>query len=222
MKQVKLKKMKIEIESQSAQCTHVAVPNIRRTQKLICAVAAGAMVVSTTFVDKCLESTERPDPQKFPLEDKVGEQRLACTMADARTRAVANSRKLLKGYHLFCTETPEGNFDIYKAICEANGGRCLLYKGRTSQSVALDPPRSEASDSETEGDDAIHRKGFVYLISTNEPEDKKIWPKFNAMVLKNNMTPRIVKNDWLTDGLLRQSITWEDAYEQEGSKAPLG
>lgn len=85
--------------------------------------------------------------------------------------------------------------------------------------MALDPPRNEASDSETDGDDAIHCKGFVYLISTSEPEDKKVWPKFNAMVLKNNKTPRIVKSDWLTDGLLRQSMTWEDAYEQEGSKA---
>lgn len=205
--------MNIMVETKSANCTHLAAPRIIRTQKFIIAVAHGAVFLSTEFVDKCLESTKRPYTEKYLLNDKQGEQQLGSTLPEIRVRALANNRQLLKGYHMFCTES---NFDIYKAICEANGGKCLLFRGQRSQQLAIKPLCSEARDPEIE-DENVERDAIVYLVSGVEAEDKKLWPKFNSMVLEAKKVPRVVKNDWLTNALLRQKVDWADEYQQEGS-----
>ena len=202
------------IVQQSSECTHVAAPRIIRTQKFITAIANGAVVISTEFVEKCLESSKRPDPDKYPLKDKQGEHQLGCTLSVVRERALANQGRLLKGYHVFSTET---NFDIYKAICEANGGKCLLFKGRSQSLAITSRATDDDDDSETERDEDPERQGMVYLVSSAEAEDKKLWPKFRSMALDAKKTPRIVKNDWLTAALLRQKVEWSEVYRQEGS-----
>ena len=207
------------IENQSSNCTHIAVPRIIRTQKFISAVSAGAVVLSTEFVDKCLESSKRPDPDKFLLHDEEGEYRLRCSLSETRSRALENKGQLLKGYHIFCTEHPAGNYDIYKNICEANGGNCILFKGRQSLKLASTAPRSDSDTSNGEEASSAGAKENVYLISTGDPEDKKLWPKFNTMVIDGGKTPRIVKIDWITDALLRQRVDWADEYLQEDSNA---
>ena len=205
--------MNVMIAAQSPEATHVAAPRIIRTQKFITAIANGVVVISTEFVDKCLDSSKRPDPNKYLLKDKEGEHNLGCTLSVVRERALANKGQLLKGYHVFSTEN---NFDIYKAICEANGGKCLLFKGR-SQSLSITRRATEDDDSDAEQTEDPERKGMVYLVSSAEAEDKKLWPKFNSMALDAEKTPRIVKNDWLTAALLRQKIEWHDDYRQQGS-----
>lgn len=134
--------------------------------------------------------------------DEEAENRLGFTLKDATARANENKNTLLQGYRIYCVETVHGGFDAYKSIVEANGGDCMLFRGRVSMPSY---PRREESDDEDSDEDGPARNE-VYLISNVAPEHVKVWPRFRHLVQTIGKTPRVVRPDWLLDIAMSQKL----------------
>lgn len=204
-RQTQLRDLGILISQDPATCTHVASPQIVRTQKFACAMARAPIVLSADFVDQCLAQNKVLRADDYILNDVDGEKRLGFKLADATTRAKENKGRLLRGYNIYCTEVIRGGFDSYKSIIEANGAKCMLYRGRAGSIAA-----SRAGGGDDDYDDV--EEEYMYLISGVSPEEKKLWPKFRTMVQGVGKVPRIVRSDWMLDLALRQEVRWLDVY----------
>lgn len=201
------------VTQEPGNCTHLAAPSIVRTQKFICALARGPIVLSTDFVDQCLAQNKRLRPEDFELKDVEGEARLGFKLTEVTAKAKENKGHLLHGYVVYCTEAIHGGFDTYKAIVEANGGKCLLYRARAgSHPVA----RATGHDDDDEDEDSAR---YLYLLSGDTPEEVKMWPKFRQLAAGNEMVPRIVKSDWMIEMAMSQCVQWHDYYEWKDGAA---
>lgn len=198
-------------------CTHLAAPNIIRTQKFICALAHAPVVLSTDFVDQCLEENKKFPPDQFLLKDPEGEKRLCMKLTDATVRARENKGRLLQGYSIYCTETVHGGFDTYKSIVEANGGKCLLYRARAGSST------SRVGGLDVDTDDSVSDAlEYAYLVSGFGHDEVRLWPKFRHMAQAVGKIPRIVRTDWMLDLALSQRVTWDEMYELTEDNIPAG
>lgn len=167
------------------------------------------MVISTDFIDDCLAKNEWREPEDYILDDRAGEERVGFKLSEAVGRAKRHRGQLLRGMPIYCTETVKGGFDVYKAIIEANGGRCLLYKGRSGSIAALKVVGHEEDPDAMEVDEP----DFVYLVTGKTAAEVALWHKFRQMVQGSEKLPRIVQTDWLLNTALRQELHWDDIYE---------
>lgn len=198
--------MGILVINDQAHCTHLASPKIVRTQKFICALAHAPVILSTDYVDDCLKENQRLDPNDYHLQDEDGESRLGNKLTDTIERAKRNKGRMLHDYTIYCTEGVHGGFETYRAIVEANGGKCSLYRGRAGMNSTAKGGTHDASGS----DHGEAEK--IYLISSSGPEDAKLWTKFRQMVESMGKVPVVVRNDWLVDMALSQQPQWRDIY----------
>lgn len=201
----KLRELGIVVTTDPSRATHLAVPSIVRTAKFVCALAYAPMIISSDFIDACLEQEELPDPRKFVLKDAASEKRYGVSLATSLRRARENQQRLLRGHHIFCVERIHGGLETYQAIVEANGGQCTPYRGRHTTI-----PSTRAGSDAAGVHDAPEE---VYLISGDSAEDKKVWSRFVRMAEGNRRTPRIVQPDWLLDTAMCQAIQPVAKYE---------
>lgn len=201
------------IVTDPTSCTHLASPHILRTEKFIRALARAPVIISTDFVDDCLQSNDRLDPNKYLLSDKQGENRFGYKLSDALARAKRNQGKLFRGMLIYATEALHGGFDTYKLIVEINGGKCFLYRARAGPHIV---PRTnlDDSDADDDDDDGNHNETFknAYLVSGATPAEAKLWPRFRQMAEDMGKNPVIVRNDWMLNVALSQEIHWKDEY----------
>ncbi|POS87894.1 hypothetical protein EPUL_000402 [Erysiphe pulchra] len=182
-------------------CTHLAAPSIVRTKKFLCALASGPIIVSTDFVDACIESKDIPKVNDFILNDLENEKRFGVKLEDALARARENRHNLLRNVPIYCTETVPNTPETYKDIVEANGGSFGIYRGR--QIIKKKNPKDNDDDEPPEP---------VYLISGTSKQEKTLWPKFATMARDGNMIPRIVMSEWLLDTAMAQKHNWDNKY----------
>lgn len=204
MVQKRLRKLGIVVTIDPKRATYVAVPQIVRTQKFVTALAYAPTVISTDFIDACLEADELLDPEEFLLQDKTNEKKLGFSLRLSRERAKENRGQLLKDQHVYCMEQVHGGFDTFKAIVEANGGKCLMWRGRTT-TVPSGRGDGEAAEDESNKE--------VYLISDEEKQYSKLWTRFKEMAERSRKTPRIVATDWLVETAMSQKLLAVAPYE---------
>ncbi|OAP60883.1 hypothetical protein AYL99_05885 [Fonsecaea erecta] len=201
-----LRNLGILVTTDASKATHVAAPNIVRTQKFVTALAYAPLVISTNFIDACLVEDKMLDPEKYKLCDKENEKRFHLSLAKTRQRAKQNANQLLRGRCIYCMENIRGGFDTFKAIVVANGGRCMLWKNRKGTIVP-----SGRADSEGPTDaDANHN---VYLISDISRENQGLWSRFRKMAEESRKVPKIVASDWLLEVAMCQEIRPTKPYE---------
>lgn len=188
------------------KCSHLAAPSILRTPKFVNALAYAPVIVNIEFITQCLKKNELLDPRDFELVDKAAEERFSFSLKEAAIKAKQNKNKLLQGYNIYCVETIRGGFDAFKSIVDANGGNCLLFRGRVSHKV-------QQQDSDDESSDEELSEKEVYLLSSVAPEHQKLWPRFRQMVEEIGKTPRIVRVDLLLDIAMSQELHAADNYE---------
>jgi hypothetical protein len=192
--------MGILVTQDPNHCTHLAAPSLVRTQKFLCALACGATIVSTDFINECIATGELPSVEKFLLKDTQNEKRFQLKLKESIKRAKDNRRHLLHGVAVYCTEQIGNGPDTFKAVVEANGGMFYIYRGRGG---AVIKPSNSDDEEEVEP---------VYLLSGLKPEEKRLWPKFEMMARDGNMEPRIVVTEWILDTAMSQSIKWNPVY----------
>ncbi len=161
-------------------------------------MAYAPTIVSTSFIDECLEKNEFLDPEDFLLQDKANEKRFHISLAESQKRAKENRNKLLEGRTIYCVENIHGGFDTYKSIVEANGGQCNLYRGRPGTMLP-----SRRADSETSTAEEASQ-AEVFLISGQDQE--RLWSKFRQMAEGSRKIPRIVRSEWLIESAMAQEI----------------
>ena len=172
-----------------------------RTQKFLCALAAGPTIVSADFIETCVKDGEVPDVDNFLLKDKENEKKFKLKLQDAVSRARANKRHLLRRVPIYCTQEIPNEPSTYKAIVESNGGLFYEYKGRGGATIKPVSPEDDDGPAEP-----------VYLLTGERPEEKRLWPKFTEMAKAGNMIPRIVRTEWLLDVAMSQQLKWNDSY----------
>lgn len=191
--------MGILIVQDPHSCTHLAAPAVVRTQKFLCALAYGPIIVSADFIDSCLKKGDIADVNKFLLKDTENERKFSVKLKDSLARAKANKRSLLRRVPIYCTENIPNGPSTYKSIVEANGGTFAVYRGRPV--IKKISPEEDTDPAEP-----------VYLVTGLKPEERKLWPKFIEMAEAGNMIPRIVQTEWLLDVAMSQKQKWNDSY----------
>ena len=53
----------------------------------------------------------------------------------------------------------------------------------------------------------------VYLLSTPDPENARLWAKFRTMAESSRKIPRIVRTDWLLESAMHQRMLPVEKYE---------
>ena len=198
----KLREFGIAIVDHPAKASHLAVPGIVRTAKFMIALAHAPKILSTDYIEACLEQDERVEPEKFELADKESEKKFSVSLKKALDNARTNERKLLEHHTLYCTEKIVGGLDTLRAIADANGTALTPYRGRHT----IIPSRRVSSDNDSP-------EGEVYLLSNDNEEDRRLWPKFVKMVEDSRRTPRVLISEWLLSTALRQEIQPLSSYE---------
>lgn len=206
-----LRDLGIMVVQDARRCTHLAAPTILRTTKFVNALAYAPMIVSTDFVNQCLEKDELLDPADFPLVDKAAETKFKFSLAEASKRAKKNKNNLLRGFRIYCVEDIRGGLDAFKSIVEANGGECLLFRGRLA--LANNSRREESDDEDGETNDDEAGRNEVFLLSSAESKHARLWPRFRQVAEDVKRTPRIVRVDWLLDMAMSQELRSADEYE---------
>lgn len=197
----KLRELGILVVHDATNCTHLAAPAMVRTQKFLCALANGPIIVSTDYIDTCIQKGALPNVDEFLLKDEDNEKKFKLKLKDVVARAKANKRNLLRRVVIYCTVDIPNGPDTFKAIVESNGGQFHLYRGRGGAQIK--PTKPEEDDEEPEP---------VYLITGPRPEERRLWPKFVEMAENGNMIPRIVHTEWLLDVAMSQQLKWSDKY----------
>lgn len=206
MVQRQLRDLGILVVQDARKCSHLAAPSILRTPKFVNALAYSPVIVNIDFITQCLKKNELLDPMEFALVDKTAEERFSFSLGEAAAKAKKNKNKLLQGHNIYCVETIRGGFDAFKSIVDANGGNCLLFRGRLAHKV-------QPQDSSDDGSDEDPSETEVYLLSSVIPEHQKLWPRFRQIVQEIGKTPRIVRVDWLLDIAMSQELHAADDYE---------
>ncbi|KAJ5732689.1 hypothetical protein N7493_004170 [Penicillium malachiteum] len=206
-----LRDLGIMVIQDARRCTHMAAPSILRTTKFVNALAYAPFIVSTDFITECLKQDELLNPAEFPLVDKAAETKFGFSMVKAIGNAKDNKNKLLKGFRIYCVDDIRGGFDAFKSIVEANGGECLLFRGR----LALTNPsrREESDDDDSDMEDNESGRHDVFLLSSAESKHARLWPRFRQVAGDIKRTPRIVRVDWLLDMAMSQELKGVDEYE---------
>ncbi|KAG5929052.1 hypothetical protein E4U42_007277 [Claviceps africana] len=198
----KMRDLGIQVVQTGQPCDFLVAPQVVRTVKFLCSLARGAVVLSSAFVETVLETGEVPDVNDYILKDKKAEEKFDIDLKRSVARAKANRGKLLQGVPVYCTEKIQNGADSYRSIAEANGAIFKLYRARSGTTIK--PTTAEQ--------DGFANPDPVYLLSSNSPEEQKMWPRFREMAELGHMEPRIVAPDWLLDVAMAQEVRFDNRF----------
>ncbi|KAI0199835.1 BRCT domain-containing protein [Astrocystis sublimbata] len=197
----KLRDMGIAVVQDGQACDYLIAPQLVRTVKFLRNLSKGAIVLSSTWIEECLDTKQVPDPSRYYLRDKDNEKRFGLKLKTSIERAQANNGKLLAGVPIYCTASIKNGTESYQAIAEANSALFMVYGPRSGSTIKPTNPEDDEG-----GPDP------VYLLTTSSPEEKKLWKKFEDMARRGNMEPRVVASDWLLDVVMKQELSFDEKY----------
>lgn len=207
----RLRALGIAITDDPSKATHVAAPKILRTIKFMVAIAYAPQILSTDYIEACLEEDEFLEPDDYELADKENEKKHGVVLKKVLEKARANKQQMLKGRTIYCTEKIIGGFETLQGIAEANGTTLTHYRGRHMTI----PNRKGGGESQSH--DGVDDE--VYLISNDNEEDRRLWPKFVRMAEDSGRTPHVLIAEWLLSSALRQEIQPLGPYKLQPAKA---
>ncbi|KAI1074196.1 BRCT domain-containing protein [Whalleya microplaca] len=196
-----LRNLGIAVVTDGQPCDYLVAPQMVRTVKFLRNLSKGVLVLSSTWVEQCLDTKQIPDPEDYLLKDKENEKKFGIKLETSVRKARENNGKLLWNIPIYCTAGIKNGTESYQAIAEANGAIFMVYAARSGTTIKPTKPDEEDGAPEP-----------VYLLSTASPEERKLWPKFEDMARKGNMEPRVVASDWLLDVVMRQELSFDSKY----------
>jgi hypothetical protein len=193
--------MGIAVVQDGQPCDYLVAPQLVRTVKFLRNLSKGALILSSNWIEECLDTKEIPDPEKYVLKDKENERRFELKLETSIDKARKNKGQLLSGIPIYCTASIRNGNESYKAIAEANGAMFMVYGPRSGSTIKVTNPEDDEIGPEP-----------VYLLSTSTPEEKKLWKRFEDMARRGNMEPRVVASDWLLDVVMKQEVSFDKKY----------
>lgn len=208
-----LRALGVQLTHDPKDVSILVAPKILRTPKFVCALASAPLVVDTKYLDTALKQKKLLENPPI-LQDRDTEERMGFVLTDALERAKINNRKLFRGWSIFVTRDIPGTFDTFSSIVSLNGGKPMMYTGRTGTAI----PKRRLKDDPNAAGESQHQGGedefdYVYLVSGTSNPEKKLWKSFAEMAEKQGLEARIVKADWLLHAAMSQEITWKDMWE---------
>ncbi|KAI1336992.1 BRCT domain-containing protein [Xylariaceae sp. FL0016] len=197
----KLRDMGIMVVQDGHALDYLVAPQLVRTVKFLRNLSKGVPVISSTWIEDCLDTKRVQNPMKYVLKDKANEKKFGLKLQDSVKRARQNNGKLLWNVPVYCTSGIKNGPDSYRAIAEANGAIFMTYGPRSGSTIRTKGPDEDEAEAEP-----------VYLLTTSAPDEKKLWRKFEEMAHKGNMEPRVVASDWLLDIVMRQEVDFDEKY----------
>ncbi|KAI0419430.1 hypothetical protein F5X98DRAFT_335110 [Xylaria grammica] len=197
----KLRDMGIAVVQDGQPCDYLIAPQLVRTVKFLRNLSKGAIVLSSTWVEQCLDTKQVPDPDDYILKDHENEKRFGLKLETSIRRAQENNGRLLEGIPIYCTAGIKNGIESYQAIAEANSALFMVYGPKSGSTIKVTNPEDDELGPEP-----------VYLLSTSTPEEKKLWKRFEDMARKGNMEPRVVASDWLLDVVMKQEVSFDKKY----------
>ncbi|UKZ86837.1 uncharacterized protein TrAFT101_002661 [Trichoderma asperellum] len=198
----KLRDLGIQIVQEGQPCDYLAAPHVVRTVKFLCALARGPTVISSTFIEKTLETGKLQDVEDFILKDDEAEAKYDVNLEKSVARAKAHRGKLLRSIPIYCTDKIRNGPESYRAIAEANGAMFMIYRARSGTTIK--PTTAE--------EDGFAPPEPVYLLSGVTPEEKQLWKRFKEMAENGHMEPRVVSPDWLLDVAMAQQVRFDKKF----------
>ncbi|KAL7899658.1 BRCT domain-containing protein [Trichoderma sp. SZMC 28014] len=198
----KLRDLGIQIVQEGQPCDYLAAPHVVRTVKFLCALARGPTVISSTFIEKTLETGKLQDVEDFILHDAEAESKYDVDLEKSVARAKAHRGKLLRSIPIYCTDKIKNGPESYRAIAEANGAMFMIYRARSGTTIK--PTTAEQ--------DGFAPPEPVYLLSGATPEEKQLWKRFKEMAINGHMEPRVVSPDWLLDVAMAQQVRFDKKF----------
>ncbi|KAM0525744.1 hypothetical protein ACHAPE_000455 [Trichoderma viride] len=198
----KLRDLGIQIVQEGQPCDYLAAPHVVRTVKFLCALARGPTVISSTFIEKSLETGKLQDVEDFILRDAEAESKYDVNLEKSVARAKAHRGKLLRSIPIYCTDKIKNGPESYRAIAEANGAMFMIYRARSGTTIK--PTTAEQ--------DGFATPEPVYLLSGATPEEKQLWKRFKEMAVNGHMEPRVVSPDWLLDVAMAQQVRFDKKF----------
>ncbi|KAL7924708.1 hypothetical protein ACQKWADRAFT_285748 [Trichoderma austrokoningii] len=198
----KLRDLGIQIVQEGQPCDYLAAPHVVRTVKFLCALARGPTVISSTFIEKTLETGKLQNVEDFILKDTEAESKFGIDLEKSVARARAHRGKLLRGIPIYCTDKIKNGPESYRAIAEANGAMLMIYRARSGTTIK--PTTAE--------EDGFQPPEPVYLLSGDTPEERQLWKRFKEMAVNGNMEPKVVSSDWLLDVAMAQQVRLDEKF----------
>ncbi|EEB95820.1 hypothetical protein MPER_05153, partial [Moniliophthora perniciosa FA553] len=176
-----LAKLGVKVASKPWDCTHLVVKQLVRTEKFLCAVAAGASIVTEKWaIDSAAAKKLLPEDQ-YILKDPAGEKKYGFLLKDALERARSRDGRLLDRQTFYVTPKVSLQTDpkMLKSLITACGGQ---YMTQTPTQRILDASEDR------------------HVISC--PDDASIWRPFAG-------NHPVYTHELLLTGILKQEIDWE-------------
>ncbi|KAJ7251513.1 hypothetical protein B0H12DRAFT_1119330 [Mycena haematopus] len=120
-----LSKLGAKTASQVSECTHLVAPGIVRTEKLLCALAAGAFIVSEKWAIDSVAAKKLLPEEDYILSDKANEKKWNFRLADAIKRAKQTGGKLFENKSFYVTKGVPVDRKLLKTVVTAQGGKLL-------------------------------------------------------------------------------------------------
>ncbi|KAI0355785.1 hypothetical protein OH77DRAFT_1424737 [Trametes cingulata] len=117
-----LTKLGVKIVTKPAECTHLVVRSVVRTEKFLCAVAVAPYVLSEKWAVVSAASRRLQPEEKYMIEDPETEKKYGFNLADALKRAKKNAGKLFAGKTFYVTAKVPVDSKLLKNVVTANGG----------------------------------------------------------------------------------------------------
>jgi hypothetical protein len=199
----------IKLGTEGGFCTHLAAVQIVRTEKFLCAIAYGPVVVSLDWVEDCLAQETLLGksllfdltlaPEDYLLQDRSNEEKYGMRLEQSIIKARKNNRKLFKDYQIYISTAAKGHVAI-QHIVEVNGGEArivshnLKQRGKILRSDHLKPAENKV------------------LICTREKDDKDLRAKFKEETMAEGYSCLIFSSEWIMRCVLRQEIREDNEF----------
>ncbi|KAK9473948.1 uncharacterized protein V1510DRAFT_391265 [Dipodascopsis tothii] len=195
--QHKLLSRGIEITENSLDATHVASPKISRTEKFLCALPRGPVVISSDFITDSLKADRPLDPLGYILKDTEGEHKNGCDLLASLERArQSGGQGPFAGLNLNMTPGIRGGTDTIRRIVQANGGQCTAIKAARAKKF------SESTLPSTES---------VLILISSESEHSYI-ENFMAHAKRHNKKAFLFSTEWILTGVLRMGVKYDSEF----------
>ncbi|KAI0744292.1 hypothetical protein C8Q80DRAFT_889499 [Daedaleopsis nitida] len=170
----------VKIVTKPADCTHLLVRSVVRTEKFLCAMAVAPHILSVKWAEMSAANRKLLPETLYEIKDEETEKKYSFSLADALKRAKQNAGKLFAGVTFYVTPKVPVDTKLLKNVVSANGGQI------STQSPTV----------------RILSQHNRFVISS--AEDVSIW---RPLVEHNH---KIYTQELILTSALRQEVHWDD------------
>ncbi|KAJ7350687.1 BRCT domain-containing protein [Mycena albidolilacea] len=119
-----LAKLGVRVTNRAAECTHLIVHHLVRTEKFLCALAGAPYIVTKEWAEDCATNGQIMPEDDYLLEDGAAEAKYDFKLVKAVKRAKTLKGKLFRDQAFYLTAHVK-QMEILRNVILANGGQII-------------------------------------------------------------------------------------------------